>query len=196
MARNFPGPYELEYTLLINGRTSLIRYSVVVTNSPSVGAPLSDFLLRLKNTTTRNAQQCANDFWSRARALYNSGVSCTGVTLWRYRPNSLAKDYMTAAPVTNPNGLSNQPTNLGGQVIMTFRSGAGGIAKLVFLETPYTSNGIESFSPTATTPHQLLAQYAVSGDSPIVARDNGFLVTGIRILFGQNEAIWRRRFRP
>lgn len=196
MARNFPGPYELEYTLLISGRVSLIRYSVNVTNNPPVGAPLSDFLLRLKNTTTRNAQQCANEFWARVRGIYNNSVTCTGVTLWRYQSNSLAKDYMTASTVANPTGLSTQPTNLGGQVIMTFRSGSGGIAKLVFLETPYTSNGIESYSATATTPHQLVAQYAVSGDSPIIARDNGFLVTGIRILFGQNEAIWRRRYRP
>jgi hypothetical protein len=80
------------------------------------------------------------------------------------------------------------------QTTLTFRSGSGGIAKLVFIEANLSGNQRAALVPNAAgTSPQRIAAYALSSDSPFQALDNAFLVAALRDSRGENEAIRNRR---
>jgi hypothetical protein len=141
-----------------------------------------------------------SQFWGqRVRAFYRVADQIVSVTLWRYLPNSFQKIFITQAGVDSPNGainLANPPTALANQQTFTFRSAAGGIAKLVLLETTIGGNSTIPFPVPNAPAINNLANWAVSADSHIVARDNGFLIVPLRLSQGENEAVWRKRYRP
>jgi hypothetical protein len=200
MARNFPGPFELEYLLQVQGLTHRIRYSVIALGNPQPGDLASGIQLLTRGGSPILLNAAISQFWAqRVRAFYRATDQIVSVTLWRYLPNSFQKIFITQGIVDSPNGainLPNPPTALANQQTFTFRSAAGGIAKLVLLETTIGGNSTIPFPVPNAPAINNLANWAVSADSHIVARDNGFLIVPLRLSQGENEAIWRKRYRP
>lgn len=80
------------------------------------------------------------------------------------------------------------------QLTLTFRSEFGGILRTQLMEVSLEGSNVqtEPFTPSTL---QNLAVYIDSLLSPIVARDNGHIITPIKAGLGQNEKLWRKRFR-
>lgn len=198
MPVNLPGPYELEFDLTgwtSPNRTHKIRFNVIAVGNPAVGTLPTAITMQKLGGGTGTLASTANQIWEYLRLFWATSISASGYTLWKYVPGTYAKDFITAGTLTNPAASASGGTP-GHQLTMTFRSGNGGIAKVVLLETNQSGNTRVTLSPNpAGTPPQRLAAYLLSVDSIVIGRDDAFLVSALRDARGENEALFRLLFR-
>lgn len=195
MANSRIGQYLLEYDLQgfgtpVNGHK--LRCNIMAQGSPVAGTPPASIDINLRGGATDDLQGVADTVWSYFRLLYASSVSAVSFTLWRWATNT-AKDFISAGTPLLPAGSTGTITQ-SWQTTLSFRSGAGGIAKLVFIESNQAGNQRSPLIPNAAgSPTQRIAAFAISSGSPFQALDNAFLVAALRDSRGENEAIRNRR---
>lgn len=195
MANSKVGQYQLEYDLFGFGapvNSHKLRANVLTSGTPAIGTPPASVDILLKGGTTKTLQDVADQVWSFFRLMYPSSVNAASFTLWRWVTNN-ARDFVSAGNLATPLG-SGAAAVTNWQATLTFRSGSGGIGKLVFIEPNQGGNLRAALTPNAagTTP-QRIAAFALSADSPFQALDNGFFVSSLRDNRGENEAIRNRR---
>lgn len=195
---SLPGPYELEYFIRVPStpnREHVFRQNVGVSGAPALGTPMSSISLLKKGGGTVAADVALNLLWSFVRNLYPTTATCFGVTLWRYQTGTLSKDFVTAATVTSPAGLSGVFQEAQ-QATLSFRSGNGGIQKMVFLECNLVGNTRTTLLANgAGSATEKLAAYVMSADNVTLSRDDAFAIAPLRLSLGQNEAIFRKIYR-
>lgn len=195
MANSPVGQYQLEYDLSGFGapvNSHKLRCNVMVTGAPVGGTPPASIDVMKKGGATATLQAVADQVWSYFRLLYPTVVSASSFTLWRWVTGT-ARDFVSAGILTTPAGTSGVATP-SWQQTLTFRSGSGGIAKLVFIEANMSGNQRAALIPNAAgTAAQRVAAFALSADSPFQALDNAFIVAALRDSRGENEAIRNRR---
>lgn len=196
---NFPGPYELEFVINMGGvtpaRVHALRINVAVVGTPVSGALLSSVTLQTAGGGTKTAQAAADQFWSFIRLKYAATVTCTEVRLWKYIPNTFAKDFISAGAVANNAGASGGVVNAQ-QETLSFRTANGSVLKIVILEGNLAGDTITTLTPVAAgNQAQRIAFYIMSADNVALGRDDGYPVAAMRQALGQNERIWRKIFR-
>jgi len=199
MARNYPGPYEVEYNILVSGLNHKMRLNCVVSGSaPAPGTLPTAISLMTKGGTPATLAVCANGFWEQIRLWYHTSVTCTGYTFWRYPfVNSYVKDFITAGAVTNPAALASTAINQASQFTESFRSANGGSMKINALEVSFTTLTRNTLVPNASgTAEQKTAAYVLSSAGWMIARDDSFPIAATYYIGGQNETIFRKRYRP
>lgn len=197
MAQNFPGPFEVELTYIVQGLEHKMRLSfnqVIGTYPP--GTPATDIMPFAKSggVGTRNIVDATNDLLSTLQPLYVDGdTSFLVADVYEYAPGTFDRSFIqTFTPVFT--GSSPGSTGLASQGIMTFRTGGGGIAKLVCMETAGEANDqipARQFSASLDA----IKDEFIDNDSVWFSRDNNYAVAALRFSNGQNEKIWRKRFR-
>jgi hypothetical protein len=195
MANSRIGQYLLEYDLSGFGapvNSHKLRANIMVQGSPAGGTPPASIDVNLRGGATANLQVVADSVWSYFRLLYPTTVNAASFTLWKWVTNT-AKDFIAAGAPALPAGTTGT-TTASWQQTLTFRSGGGGIAKLVFIEANQGGNQRSPLIPNAAgTAPQRIAAFALSASSPFQALDNAFLVAALRDSRGENEAIRNRR---
>lgn len=197
MAQNFPGPYEVDYSILVTGITHHLRLSCVALGSPLPGTAPALVNLQTRAGTPQTLQICAQSLWNFLRIPFHNSVTLTGFTLWRYPiAGSLQKDFVTSGVVTNPAGASTSATTLAHQQTLSFRSANGGVMKVVMLESAYSGNARNTLiSNGSGSSEQQIAAYLLSSAGWAIARDDSFPIVPLFSVGGQNEAIYKIRFR-
>lgn len=199
MANNYPGPYEIEFTL--TGWTSpvrehVMRFSVVALSSPAPGSLPTTIDIQKMNGSSAKLNVVADQIWSFYRSVFSTGITVTGYTLWKYVTGTLAKDFISAGTVTTPAGTNAAAPVPAHQSTLTFRSANGGIMKVVVLESVQTGDARITLIPNAAGQwYQRAAAYHLSADNVAIARDDSYPVAALRVASGQNEKIWRKLFR-
>lgn len=189
------GQYQLEYDL--TGFTSPVnshklRSNVMAAGSPAAGTAPSLIEINQRGGGTDDLQVIADTMWGFYRLVYPNTISVSSFTLWRWVTNT-AKEFVSAGVVGTPAGATGAVVQ-SWQTTLTFRSGTGGIGKLVFIECNLGGNQRSALVPNAAgTAPQRIAAYAISAGSPLQALDNGFFVAALRDSRGENEAIRNRR---
>lgn len=189
------GQYQIEMEL--TGFTSPVnahklRSNVMAQGSPVVGSAPTAIDINLRGGTTANLQVVADTMWGFYRLIYPNTISVASFSLWRWVTNT-AREFVSAGVMGTPAGSTGAVVQ-SWQTTLTFRSGNGGIAKLVFIESNLSGNQRAALVPNAAgTAPQRIAAYAISAGSPLQALDNGFLVAALRDNRGENEAIRDRR---
>lgn len=195
MANSRAGQYLLEYELSGFGtpvNTHKLRCNVQVAGTPAPGTVPAAIDVNKKGGATGNLQAVADQVWSYFRLAYPATVTAVSYTLWFWSTNT-AKDFISAGVLTTPAGTGASIVQ-SWQMTLTFRSGSGGIAKLVFIESALGGNQRGSLNPNAAgTVPQRIAAFALSADSPFQSLDNAFMVAALRDSRGENEAIRNRR---
>jgi len=126
-------------------------------------------------------------------SFFHTSTEFIRFELWKYPVAGFDAQYIATANVTVV-GLSAVATSPAHQMTLTFRSAAGGVMRLQFMETVYVLNNKNTF-PTGITVIDALATYTIGSTSVIQARDDSRPVASLRASFGQNEKLFRKRFR-
>lgn len=149
--------------------------------SPRVGAPLpfTDWV---------------DDLLAGVVPLLASSTDITRAELWRADEASLDFLFYTVYDI-GANGTSANPSLPAAQLTMTFRSALGGSGRFQLMESVVGGDSKTSF-PTANAAANTLSAFIIAPASPILARDNAFFIGRINLCLGENEKIWRKRFRP
>lgn len=124
-------------------------------------------------------------------ALYNTAAtSFSRAELWEVAspgadPTFVSVEYLGTT------GSSASAVNPYSQLTISFRTSAGGILKIVLLDQVQAANVRDDF-PVANVAVGAIASYILSTASPIIGRDNGRPVAGIRFLTKTNDVIRKR----
>lgn len=197
MAASLPGPYQIDYEFLIAGLTHHTRFNCFVVGTPVAGTPDTDIEVQTKSGGVTSFQDAAADLWAYIRPEFSTSYSVTSVTLWRFVPGTLVKTYVSSLSITLPAGLAGSAYVAAHSRIFTFRTGAGGIMKAVFIED---SGGAMTQSPlvanVAGTAPQQLAAFMISAGGWAIGADNSYPVVPLRDSGSNNNAVERKRYRP
>jgi hypothetical protein len=196
MAINYPGPYELEFPYTVNGQVHKARFSCNVQGTPSIGSPSTSINLYTRSGGTVTMDAACSTLWAFLRPLLHTSVSISAPQLFRYAPGTFQRTWVSQMATALANGSNTVAPALATQLTLTFRTGNGGIAKITVLEhgdnTPYK---VPLTANPAGSGVSKLAAYAISADSWILGRDDSYLVAPLYNLNGQNEVLFRKRYR-
>lgn len=195
MSNSRMGQYLLEFDLAGFGapvNSHKLRVNVKAQGTPPSGTIPTAIDINKRGGATANLQVVADQVWSYFRLAYATAITATGYTLWYWQTNT-SKDFISAGNLTTPAAVG-AGTVVNWQTTLTFRSGNGGIGKIVMIEGNLSGNQRAALVPSAAgNPAQRIAAFALSADSPFQALDNGFFVAALRDSRGENEAIRNRR---
>lgn len=199
MAFNYPGPYEVELLYSVNlspggAITHRQRLNCQVVADPAVGDPPSSISLVRRNTTNVLLNTAVADWTTLVRAAYNSAeASMVGYNFWKYTPGTFERTFITgeglALAGTSATGSSNSRSD-----IITFKTQEGGQMRLVFLESVGTMLGIDN-TPFANAQMEAIRAFVVGTTNWILARDTSYPVIAFNHLGGQNEKVFKMRYR-
>lgn len=201
MATNFPGPYSVEYayTTSVGGviLPHTLQLNCLALSNPAPGTPVASINLQTVSGSPRALQTCVDDLWAFVRQLYHTSSICLGFTLWKYpTAGSYARQFITAGIPALPAGASAAATTPAWQATGVYRSGGGSVMKLQLMESVHTAKTTVALVPNvAGNADQKLAAFVISANGWLMARDDGFPITPLTLSAGENERLFRERFR-
>jgi len=107
MPVNYPGPFEIEFTL--DGWTSpvrshKIRMSVAAIGTPAPGSLPSAITIQKAGGGTGTLDVVAAQAWSFLRQFYAASILATGYNFWQYIPGTFAKNFVATGTLATPAG--------------------------------------------------------------------------------------------
>jgi len=197
---NYDGLGELRfyYSVAPAGFANMVHkhtHDVMLTSIPDAGTLFTAIYVTSKDGAPDNglADHCTA-FAALIAELFHESVTIDYVELWVYdaEPSSDANYINTMTlGVAGASAAAPVPAQ---QTTMTFRSLDGGQCRIQLMETSLTGNTKDAY-PFTNVPASAVAAYAISGSSPIIARDNAHLNVPMNLLGGQNERLFRKRYR-
>lgn len=195
---NFDGLWEIRffYTVTLESRSLEHRLALDlnVTDSGSPGDNPSDFSLVGRDGTPHNLVDWIEDFVTLFRPCYKSYMSVSRAELFYIPEGTFDALFYTVYDIGAAGNNGGGTEFTAGQWTVTMRSVGGGGGRLQLMEC---INPSSQKSPTASTFAELvaLANFVKDEASPVLARDNTFFLTTINYCAGQNEKLWRKRYR-
>lgn len=200
MALNYPGPYGLRmfYSTIVSNVIiqHVAQYNIDLVEDPApVGDPFSGY-----TAITRDAANMALDDYCDAwvallRPIFSNAAGNTidYFELWRYEPESFDATFLSSYSIGLA-GTSASALVVAAQDVWTWRTGEGGVMKLNFMETVHVA-GVADTPPLASAPLIAIYDFVIGPDNAFIGRDGGMPFAMIARYPGQNEALFKQRFR-
>jgi hypothetical protein len=194
MATNPPGPFLFVIPTITDGLSHDITVNCDVYAEPDPGTDPGDVNMRTKDGEGASLSACANNFWAIVRAAFGTTTLASTFTLYKLGVNNNDRQFISAGTLATPNGQFGTyvPAQ---QLTMTWRGGGGGIAKLQLMECNVAGN---SRVPSVSSVESVIVginTFIMSDENFLMARERSFPVASMNASLGQNEKVWRRRFR-
>lgn len=194
MALNPAGPYVLTIPTVTDNLVHDITLNVDILGTAAPGADPADVTLRNKGGGGIFLDTAVNQFWAKVRPLFASATLAATYTLSKVTSTNNEREFISAGTLAVPNGEASAYVPAG-QFTCTWRSGRGGIAKLVLLETNFPGNTRSPLAAVSNPAVSALNLYVLSADNILCARDRSFPVAAMNLSLGQNEKVFNRRYR-
>lgn len=197
---NFDGLYELRifYSTTPAGQSQMthrMTFDVNVDGTPAPGVDFSDISLMLRSGANMPLSDWLMDpgfFMEKLVDCYPASAEFPTAELWHIPEGTFNATFISAFEVGLV-GTSVTASQSAHQTTFTFRSIGGGTARLQLMESSFSGNNRQTppFSAVANS----LSIFACSLSSAILARDNTHIFARIAQNDGQNETLFRKRFR-
>jgi hypothetical protein len=200
MAANYPGPYELRLKYTVTAvpggeQQHVQKFSLRLDSDPAPGTGFANIDVLCADNTTRTLSSVTLAWAALWASLYKTtDATLYTAELWKYTPETFLATYVSAMTVGQA-GLSAVATVPASNVIITLRTTEGGIMRVSFLDT---------IIPVA----EPLRYGDLSGDTlamanflfdavnrPFLGRDTSFPFVFLGFYPGQNERLFKRRYR-
>jgi len=199
MAANFPGPYEVRllYTTSVSAVPLNHRQRLscaIAGDDPTVGTPFSGIDVGRRVGGAIALDAAVDAYVALMKVFYASGASTiVSAELWKYASESFDASFVAAYDIGEA-GTSGSANQAAAQSIVTMRTTNGGIFKLSYMETVIPAAVTDPGTISNLGLENLIADIE-AGNQPWIARDNGFPIVRIAHYPGQNEALFKKRFR-
>lgn len=198
MAKNFPGPYEvrINYTASVSGviQPHQQRLNCNANPAPNVGDDFSTIEIVLRSGVTQNLQLLVDQWITVLRPLYAVGASeFVNAELWQYTPLTTDAQFISAYSIGLA-GTAVGNTFAAGQTQFTFRSQEGGVLRINLMESIIPQGGSRGFA-AMTAEQQAISTFVTQSGAPWLARDTSYPFALIAMHPGQNEAVFKNRYR-
>lgn len=195
---NYPGPWEVRifYNTTSAGKTnnSVMRMSVDVDTPPDPGSAFEDYSLKSRQGLFYNAKTFVDALIVLVKVAFHTSSNFSHAELWKYQTGTFNADFQSSYTI-GVAGTSATATSQLFESITTFRSQNGGSARLHLVQPVYGVNITDTY-PFATQSMQDIAAFVVSLNSPMIARDGGYLFSPLHWMVGQNEKLFKDFYRP
>lgn len=206
MAINFPGPFELRIPYTIATLTAPVIEHVQRLNIDLVGTPAQADVFSNYDVVDKDGDTTiALSTWIEAylalfNALFDTSMDVGNIELWKY-PTAQSFDsvfWSSYTPTANAGTGAGAPFN-SGQVYHTFRTAEGGILKISLMEA-LRAAGSPVLYGSLSAAEQAFIDFVLDGDGAtysavILARDTSYPIAYNKAFPGQNEAVFKKRFR-
>lgn len=193
MAINFPGPWQVDIFYLVDGLTHRQTLNCVLASEPTVGDSFFDISALTNAEVPINLGTVVDDYIDLVAALYSEDVNFFNTELYKVEPLGFARQWYSAHAV-NVDGTQATTYSPAAEAIMTYRSAEGGIMKITFEELVLNVAGKVTLAAT-TGATGAVRDFVLGDDNIWIARDTSRPVSGLYWLLGQNEVIFRKRYR-
>lgn len=195
MAINYPGPYEVRIFYQVSTLAHQQNLSCQLQSDPDPGTLFSSIYVRNRVNTMNPLLSAAIDAYI---ALIDDMYSSASATfaraeLWKYTEGTFQADFVSSYDIS-ATGASGSSFVAAGESIITFRTANGGSMRLHYLENVITNAAIDP-PPFANATLEAIRQFVVSDDNWIYARDNSYPFAAVAAFTGQNEKIYKLRYR-
>lgn len=195
---NFDGQYELRiFYVTYNGSIPLSHrhtFDVIPTSAVSAGDDFASIYVHCKDGSVDNPLTSKVDTYIELlKDFYHSTATFQRAELWELTPPPVNGTFLSAYDIGEV-GDSATPSVPAQQLTMTFRTQGGYILRQQFME-PSIGGEIKDPYPFANVAAKALADFILSDAGFVVARDNTFPILALNASYGQNEKLWRKRFR-
>lgn len=195
---NFDGMWEVTivYDTVPTGFQLLehtLTFDVDVTATPEVGEPFTAINIAVRNGAPILLSDAVDDFVAGMIALYPATSTIIRAELNFIPEGEYAKQFYSSYPIdeVGTNGTASQPAH---QATFTFRSLGGGSGRLQFMESSMSGNTKTSY-PYSSASRNAIADLVTGNSGFFLARDNTFMFSNLHLSEGQNERLFRKRFR-
>lgn len=193
---NLPGPFQVDYEYQASSLTHHKRFNCMIVGNPTVPTPVGSLSLATKSGGTVTLQAGVDNYWNLARVAFHTSVAVLSVTLWRFLPGTLNKDFIASITVANPLGTSGTSPQDAHQTTLTFRTAAGSIMKDVFIEDSSTAKTRAVLIASAVgDAYQRCAAYWLSAEGWALGADDSYPVSALKRSGSENEAVFKKRYR-
>lgn len=195
---NYDGLYELRlyYTSQPAGFQEITHRHTVDVNvfgTPDPGVVFEDIIVKRASGAEVDLQVVTDEYVALLRPLFSTTQTITLAELWHIPEGTTNAQFIAAYSIAEA-GTSGNDENPAYQGTLTFRSTGGGTMRLQYMEIPLASQLREPY-PTGNAIVNNIFAYVVSSNSPFLARDNTRPFAAMNFSGGQNEALWRKRYR-
>lgn len=194
MADNFPGPYGLEVAYTVEGFQHKLLWNTNVDGDPAIGADPATIDLLTRGGGTVSMITAVPAMLQPMINQFNVSVDFGECILWKYVPLTEQRNFITSFNI-GLSGLNGSPTNLAQQVTQTFRTAEGGVMRLVFLEASTVGNTREPLSTQTNPDIESFSDNVIAGTNFILARDTSYPISKLNLALGENERVWKKRYR-
>ncbi len=191
---NFPGPNIITFVGSDSGINHTYSLSCDVDGDPTPGTDESTIDLVQRDGLLVNVESALTALLDLYKPRFATTYSFGDAILWKAVPDSFEKTFITTLS-SAVSGTGATPTVPAHQTIYTFRTQEGNHMKITHLEDIADDNFQRSYSELGPS-EKALADFIISPSNWVMAYDTSYPIGFIRGNFGQNEAIWRKRFRP
>lgn len=201
---NYPGPYQVRmfYSTTPTGFPTLqhqARYNIDLTPSGAIapGTLFSAISIKRRDAVAETLQAYVDRWVVLVKAMMATAANNTidYAELWYYDPGTFNAAFVSAYAI-NVAGTNAGTATGAAEKIMTFRTIQGGTMRLHFEEMAASSGGAPDTPPFALGPDDAI-QVMVSGvTNAWLGADTSYPFATIALYPGQNEALFKKRFRP
>lgn len=199
MALNFPGPFEIRqfYTTTIStiALEHVMRLSVDLDTPIAPGEDFANIFGTSPNGAVVSLATCIDRLLAVMAPFYAPTTTVFGRTeLWEYTPLTFDASFVSQynSAVVPSGGTAPTPAHY---LIMTFRTLEGGIMRATLLEDSSSANNQELYPTNTAQVNDFMDEIINPDFSLYVGRDTSRPFSPLRVSRGQNEAVWRKRFR-
>jgi len=127
--------------------------------------------------------------------LYKSDANFAYAELWKYTDGTFISNFVSAYDISDI-GTSGNNTVLAGQEVYVFRTSEGGIMKVNLMET-ITNFSFKKTAANLTASQADLVAYVIDTalGNYFMGRDTSYPFAFVAMYPGQNEAIFKKRYR-
>lgn len=156
------------------------------------GTEFTDINIVLRDAAVEKLFDHIDAFQLLVEPLYPATTSFARWELWKIPEGTYDATFISAYEVghVGSNAAASRPA---GQVTLTFRSLAGNSGRLQLMESSEPSDS--RVIPPYPGDYADLADYVIAANTPFEARDNSYFFANIALNMGQNEKLFRKRFR-
>ncbi len=202
MTYNWPGPYGIRffYTVTPTGFAAIehkLELQCRIEGTPNPGTDWANInILQKDNTPYALATASAAVITALQPEFSSSDVTFDRVELWKYQDQSLNADFISADTVGLA-GTAVLTTKVCTQSIMTFRTEEGGIMRVTLMEDIYSGTFPAGYADLSAETQAVIDYILASpGNQLFVGRDTSYPISFVRYNPSQNEAMFRKRYRP
>lgn len=169
-----------------------LTFDIAFNGTPEPGTPFSEMGAIMRDGGTADLTTWLADLMLLLVEFYPATTSFSRWEMWRAEEGSHDFIFISSLPIgeVGSNASASTPA---GQVTFTFRSIGGGVARFQLMESSVSGNF--RLSPPYSDIADDLTDFLIDGGTIMLARDNSYVFSNIAQNNGQNEALWRKRYR-